>query len=242
MHKTTTPNIPGMTDTLEFVKNLWGGMNVPGVGGGMAAGAPMSTDELDKKITDLKAVEAWLNMNMTMLRGTIHALEVQRGTIATLKSVGESMAQAMGQAGEQANAMAAPFAQFFNQPGAGAPANGAAGHAKPQASAQGAAHGGPQAGAAKTSAEPPPFAAGVPAAMAWWNLLQEQFTQAVASAMSAPEVMAGAAAMAQDAAARFAAAGTSPSAAKGEAGEAKAGSAQPGASRPKPAKSGPDKS
>jgi hypothetical protein len=241
MHKTTTPNIPGMTDTLEFVKNLWGGMNVPGVGGGMAAAAPMSTDELDKKIADLKAVEAWLNMNMTMLRGTIHALEVQRGTIATLKSVGESMAQAMGQAGEQANAMAAPFAQFFNQPGAGAPANGAAGHAKPQAAAQGAAHGGQQAGAT-SGAEPPPFAAGVPAAMAWWNLLQEQFTQAVASAMSAPEVMAGAAAMAQDAAARFAASATPPSAAKGEAGDAKAGTAKNGAAKPKPGKSEPDKS
>jgi hypothetical protein len=241
MHKTTTPNIPGMTDTLEFVKNLWGGMNVPGVGGGMAAGAPMSTDELDKKIADLKAVEAWLNMNMSMLRGTIHALEVQRGTIATLKSVGESMAQAMGQAGEQAGAMAAPFAQFFNQPGAGAPASGAAGHAKPQAAAQGAAHGGQQAGAT-SGAEPPPFAAGIPAAMAWWNLLQEQFTQAVASAMSAPEVMAGAAAMAQDAAARFAASATPPSAAKGEAGDAKAGTAKNGAAKPRPGKSEPDKS
>jgi hypothetical protein len=240
MQKTTTPNIPGMTDTLEFVKNLWGGMNVPGVGGGMAAGAPMSTDDLDKKIADLKAVEAWLNMNMSMLRGTIQALEVQRGTIATLKSVGESMAQSMGQAGEQANAMAAQFTQFFNQPGVGAPADGA-GHAKPQASAQGGAHGGPQAGAAKGGAEPPPFAAGIPAAMAWWNLLQEQFSQAVASAMSAPEVMAGAAAMAQDAAARFAAAATPSAAAKGgEAGGAKAGSAQP--SKPKPAKSGPDNS
>ena len=231
MQKTTTPNIPGMTDTLEFVKNLWGGMNVPGAGAGMAAGAPMSTDELDKKITDLKAVEAWLNMNMTMLRGTIQALEVQRGTIATLKSVGESMAQSMGQAGEQANAMAAQFSQFFNQPGAGAPVDGA-GRAQPQAAAQGGAHAGAQAGA-----EPPPFAAGIPAAMAWWNLLQEQFSQAVASAMSAPEVMAGAAAMAQDAAARFAAAATPPSTGKGEAGDAKAGAATP-----KPAKSGPDKS
>ena len=35
MIKPTMPNIPGigaMTDTLDFVKNLWGGMSVPGMG------------------------------------------------------------------------------------------------------------------------------------------------------------------------------------------------------------------
>lgn len=78
------PHIPGagaMTDTLDFVKNLWGSMSVPGMSM-PGLGAPiLSVEELDKKIADLKAVEAWLNVNVAMLRGTVQALEVQRGTI-----------------------------------------------------------------------------------------------------------------------------------------------------------------
>jgi hypothetical protein len=221
MLKPPPPTIPGMTDTLEFVKNLWGSMNVPGVGVPGMGGATLSTDELDKRIADLKAVESWLNMNTTMLRGTIHALEVQRGTIATLKSMSASMAQAMGQTGEQAG-MANPFAQFFAQPGAGAPA----GQAQPQPKAQ--PKSGPQdagAGGAQGAAEAPAGAAGLPAAVAWWNLLQDQFTQAVASAMS-PEAAA---------AAGFAGAPAKPPEESG------GGSPQAGAPTPRPPKSGPGK-
>jgi hypothetical protein len=181
-----------MTDTLDFVKNLWGGMNVPGMNIPGVTGPVMSTDDLDKRITDLKAIESWLNMNATMLRGTIQALEVQRGTVAGLQAMSASLAQAMRQASgddKSAPGAAAPFAGFFGQPGAGAaqrPSGAAAGEAS------------------KSPAEE--IAAGaLPAANAWWNLLQEQFKQAVASTMS-PEAMANAAALAQDAAARFSAA------------------------------------
>jgi hypothetical protein len=179
------PGIPGMSDTLEFVKNLWGSMNVPGVSiPGMAAPA-MTTEELDKKIADLKAVEAWLNLNGTMLRGTIQTLEVQRGTIAALQSMGASFAQAMKPPGAgDKEAPAAPFGPFFAQAGT-----------------TGQAAGGQQAGD-----QGQPGKAPMPAAVAWWNVLEEQFRQAVSSAMS-PESMAGAAAMAKDAASRFAAAG-----------------------------------
>lgn len=229
MLKPPSSNIPGMTDTLEFVKNLWGNMNIPGAMPGMG-GAAVSTDELDKKIADMKAVEAWLNMNLSMLRGTIQALEVQRNTIAALKSMGESMAQAMGQGADKA----APFAQFFAQAAQATPA--------PQ---QEAAK--PEQPAAAPHAEPPPGAAAMPAAVAWWNLLQDQFTQAVTSAMS-PDAMAGAAAMAQDAAKRFADAATPP-AAKQEAASASGGkeggggSAQPGtSSKPRAPRAKPEKS
>jgi hypothetical protein len=92
-------DIPGMNsmgDPLGFIKKLWGSMNVPGM-----VAPPMSVDELDKKIQDLKTVESWLNVNMNMLRGTIQALEVQRATIATLQSLGENFAQHMQQASAQ---------------------------------------------------------------------------------------------------------------------------------------------
>jgi hypothetical protein len=191
------PGIPGMSDTLEFVKNLWGSMNVPGVSiPGMATPA-LTTEELDKKIADLKAVEAWLNLNGTMLRGTIQTLEVQRGTIAALQSMGASFAQAMNPPGadDKAGAPAAPFGPFFAQAGAAGPA---------------------AAGGTPAGEQDQPGAAAMPAAVAWWNLLEEQFRQAVTSAMS-PESMAGAAAMAQDAAARFGAAAPAAAAAAGSA-------------------------
>jgi hypothetical protein len=177
MLKPPMPNVAGMTDTLEFVKNLWGSMNIPGVTVPGMSGSTLSTDELDKKIADLRAVESWLNLNIGMLRGTIQALEVQRGTIATLKSMGESMAQAMGGAGNGDAAMA-PFAQFFGQAAqAAAPAS-----APPQKQEQQAPQQQPQQEAESGSAAP---SAAMPAAVAWWNLLQEQFRQAVASAMPA---------------------------------------------------------
>jgi hypothetical protein len=161
MLKPPSQTVPGMTDTLEFVKNLWGGMGVPGMS---APGTPaLSTDDLDKRITDLKAVETWLNLNLSMLRTSIQALEVQRGTLATLKSMSESMAQAMGQKGDQ-TASLPPFSAFFNPAGVQQ-----AGTPPPQA-------------APANAATPDAM---MPAAIAWWNVLQDQFSKAVASAMPA---------------------------------------------------------
>ncbi|CAH0207106.1 hypothetical protein SRABI118_01888 [Massilia sp. Bi118] len=172
MLKPPTANMPGMTDTLDFVKNLWGSMNLPGTNMSGMAAPPMSVEDLDKRIADLKAVESWLNMNVTMLRGTIQTMEVQRSTMSTLKAMGASMAEAMRQSGVSAEKMAAmPFGPFFGQPAAGN--EGGGGTAQPGAPAS------------DQQAAPDPAAAmGMPAAMAWWNMLQEQFTQAVATAMT----------------------------------------------------------
>jgi hypothetical protein len=185
MLKPPASNMPGMTDTLDFVKNLWGSMNLPGANlSGMAA-PTLSPEDLDKRITDLKAVESWLNMNLTMLRGTIQTMEIQRATLSTLKSMGESMAEAMRQSGVSAEKMAnMPFGALFGQPGADA---GAGSAAKPGAGAQ---------------AQDPAAALGLPTAMAWWNMLQEQFTQAVTTAMTPPDGAAKADAQAPGQAAR----------------------------------------
>lgn len=189
------PPMPGMTDTLEFVKNLWGGMNIPGAMPGMSSmpgmpGAGMSVEDLDKKIADLKAVESWLNLNMGMLRGSIQALEIQRGTLATLKAMGDSMAQAMSQTGAASESAMAPFAQFFAQAAQASVKPADAPPAAPPASPPQEAPG-QQAGAEASNAA-------MPAAVAWWNLLQDQFRQAVASAMPPegaipPDQQAGAA-------------------------------------------------
>lgn len=225
MIKPQMPNIPGVgvvTDTLDFVKNLWGSMSVPGVNLPGMASPSLSVDELDKKIADLKAVESWLNVNTAMLRGTIQALEVQRGTIATLKSMGASLAAAVKQPGanEKTVLAAAPFASaFFAQPD---PAE-----AKEEAQAKPA------------EAEPtasPPAAMGNP--NVWWNLLQDQFKQAVNTAM-APDAIAGASARAQELgktmAKNFAAAVPKAAASKAGAGKGAAAKAASKGAAAKPA-------
>ncbi|MBD8634056.1 hypothetical protein IFT74_22095 [Oxalobacteraceae sp. CFBP 8755] len=190
------PPMPGMTDTLEFVKNLWGGMQIPGTMPGMPPlpGAGMSVEDLDKKIADLKAVEAWLTLNQNMLHGTIQALEIQRGTLATLKAMGDSMAQAMGQT-KVGESSVAPFAQFFAQMAQTAtlPA---------QTPAQTPPTPTPPPPPAPDAAQAAPDAAGaaMPAAVAWWNLLQDQFRHAVASTIPAEGAAAADDANAADAA------------------------------------------
>jgi peptidoglycan hydrolase CwlO-like protein len=70
-------------------------------GGNMGFGMPgivtptLDVDELDKKIKDLKAVEAWLSMNLSMLQMSIQGLEVQRNTLSSLKAMGEAFNQSM---------------------------------------------------------------------------------------------------------------------------------------------------
>lgn len=183
------PNIPGagvMNDTLDFVKNLWGSMSVPGL-----TAPTLSVEELDKKINDLKAVESWLNLNMSMLRGSIQALEVQRDTIATLKSVGASLASAVNTGVSDKSIFDAnPYASAFfhharEADKAPAPTPAAATTPAPEARAEA-----PKPAAGSASAAQP---------NAWWNMLQDQFKQAVSTAMVSESMMT-------DAAAKFAAA------------------------------------
>ena len=264
------PNLPGagaMSDTLDFVKNLWGSMSVPGTGIPGITAPTLSMEDLDKKINDLKAVEAWLNVNLSMLRGTIHTLEVQRNTIATLKSMGEAMANAVKQPGaDPASVLAAsPFASAFfpstpgdaaarnaqaanktgAAPGAAAntkapaatapdkasPPSPAPAQAQPADPGQGAAAGDEAAGASSAAFTNP---------TAWWNLLQDQFRQAVNSTMS-PEALAQATAMAQDAARRMTPGGADSNAAGHAGGGADGGSGgQGGAASDAPDASAPE--
>jgi hypothetical protein len=86
-------------------------------GGNMGFGMPgivtptLDIDDLDKKIKDLKAVEGWLSMNLSMLQMSIQGLEVQRNTLTSLKAMGEAFNQSMSDVGkaakENANARAA---------------------------------------------------------------------------------------------------------------------------------------
>ena len=74
-------------DPLDFIKNMWGnmGFTLPGM-----VTPTLDTDELDKRIADLKAVEGWLKTNLGLLQMTIHGLDMQRTTLAAMQAISKS--------------------------------------------------------------------------------------------------------------------------------------------------------
>ncbi|WP_353146469.1 PhaM family polyhydroxyalkanoate granule multifunctional regulatory protein [Pollutimonas bauzanensis] len=72
--------------SMEMMRQAWEGLAGSGGLNQAAMATPMSVEELERRIGDLRAVENWLRMNLSMLSSTIQGLEVQRSTIATLKS------------------------------------------------------------------------------------------------------------------------------------------------------------
>ena len=79
-------------DPMDFLRQMWGGMGIslPGM-----VTPTFDVDELEKRITDLKAVEGWLRMNLSMLQMTIQGLEMQKATLTAvhaMSKMGESPA------------------------------------------------------------------------------------------------------------------------------------------------------
>jgi hypothetical protein len=83
-----------LPDPFEFMKKLWNPMGLPMPG--MVA-PTLDIDAVEKKITDLKSVENWLNLNLNMLRLSIQGLEMQRNTLAAMKAMQPGPADAGGQ-------------------------------------------------------------------------------------------------------------------------------------------------
>lgn len=113
----TTP-----TDPMEFIKSLWGnsGMPLPGL-----VTPTLDTNELDKRITDLKAVEGWLKTNLGMLQMTIQSLEMQRATLSAFQAISQSAGSPEAQANPFANPALWPW--NFMQNAAQTPPTQAAG-------------------------------------------------------------------------------------------------------------------
>jgi hypothetical protein len=84
-------------DPLEFLKSMWGnmGFTLPGM-----VTPTVDTDELGKRIADLKAVEGWLKTNLGMLQMSIQAFEMQRATLTAFQQMSQA-AQGNGGAGEE---------------------------------------------------------------------------------------------------------------------------------------------
>lgn len=88
-------------DPLEMMKSMWGNMGfaLPGM-----VTPTVDTDELGKRIADLKAVEGWLKSNLSLLQMSIQGLEMQRNTLLTLQHMQQTAHTAQGGAGNEAAA------------------------------------------------------------------------------------------------------------------------------------------
>lgn len=189
----TIPGFPGFGQA-DMMGKMWELMRLnpfaaamPGGGQGVGPSLSMMSDmlapltnieELDKRVTDMRAVEQWLKLNLNMLQSAIQALEVQRATLATLRSFGAfaqtSMESAHQAATEKAKAAAAGW-PMSGAAKADAPKEEAAGEPADE-TAQG------EDPSAKPSAAPPP---GFDPS-GWWNVLQTQFNQLAHLAMLQP--------------------------------------------------------
>jgi hypothetical protein len=78
--------------SMEMMRQAWTGLTGPGgLAQVMPLTPPMNLQDLERRIAELRSVESWLRMNLSMLSSTIQGLEVQRSTIATLRSFVDSM-------------------------------------------------------------------------------------------------------------------------------------------------------
>ena len=79
--------VPGFDFLQGLVKNA--GSALPNIGQWVAP--TLNPEELEKRIEELRTVQFWLEQNARMLGATIQALEVQRMTLSTLKTMNVQM-------------------------------------------------------------------------------------------------------------------------------------------------------
>ena len=79
--------VPGFDFLQNLAKNA--GAALPGIGQWVAP--TLDPAELDKRISELRTVQFWLEQNAKLLATTIQALEVQRMTLSTLKTMNVQM-------------------------------------------------------------------------------------------------------------------------------------------------------
>ena len=99
-------------DPLNFMRSMWGnmGFSLPGM-----VAPTFDVDELDKRIKDMKAVEGWLRMNLSMLQMTIQGLEMQRTTVSAVQTMGKMASDAAKSMTPEAAAPEAPPQPHFFQ-------------------------------------------------------------------------------------------------------------------------------
>lgn len=180
--------VPGFDFLQGLVKNA--GQTLPSIGQWVAP--TLDPQELDKRIGELRTVQFWLEQNARMIATTVQALEVQRMTLGTLRTMNVPMA-------DLGEALKVRVPDVFSAAAAAAaPAPAPA-----------------PAAAAPAAAEPAPPAVDP---MQWWGALTQQFTELAtqtvqATSSAAAEAQARAAGAMQDVMSSVAAAAVTPPAA-----------------------------
>lgn len=135
----------------------------------------LNVEELEKRISELKAVHFWLDQNSKALGATIQALEVQKMTLNTLQGMNFNL-------GDVANALKLKTAETVSE--------GMHKFTEAAEAMTGAAKApGHKAGAAKTEAKTAKKGNGQAGAGAaidplqWWGALTQQFQEIAANAM-----------------------------------------------------------
>lgn len=85
------PHFSKLVPGFEFLQGLvkGAGSALPNMGQWVAP--TLNPDELGKRIDELRTIQFWLEQNARMLEATIQALEVQRMTLSTLKTMNVQM-------------------------------------------------------------------------------------------------------------------------------------------------------
>lgn len=238
--------VPGFDFLQGLVKNA--GAAVPGVGHWVAP--TLDPDELEKRIEELKTVQFWLEQNARMLGATIQAMEVQRMTLSTLKTMNLSFGDLTESLKIKLPETAAPASSGWAMPAATpAPSHAPAAPvaSAPEAEAPPPAAAAPRPKATPTAGTPGAATPGVPAGVVdplqWWGALTQQFTELATKAMAEgqlrPDEMmkrgleAASAGMRQAASGQPAPAKSTKGAAKTAAAKAAPASAAAGQSKPR---------
>ena len=146
-----TKLVPGFDFLQGLVKNA--GAALPGIGQWVAP--TLDPAELEKRISELRTVQYWLEQNARMLATTIQALEVQKMTLSTLKTMNVQMDDL------RESLKLKPPAEATSPAPAASAASAASRTRKPAAATP----------------------AGVVDPMQWWGALTNQFAQLATTAM-----------------------------------------------------------
>lgn len=168
-----TPNNPLLT-SMDMMRQAMGSLGYGAKAGSADAVVnPMAPEELEKRIADLRVVENWLKLNLSMLSSTIQGMEVQLATVKTLQSF-----VALGQsAGQTSAANPSPLEIALGLK----PGPREASPPKQEIPPQAANEHGVQASQTPTNPQQT-------AAQGWWNMLEGQFAQIAAATANAAKL------------------------------------------------------
>ena len=77
-------------DWFEFMQKMWNPMSFPLPG---MITPTVNVEEIEKKITELQAVENWLTMSTGFVQMTIKTLQMQKSALDSLRAAGEAAAK-----------------------------------------------------------------------------------------------------------------------------------------------------